>query len=210
LALAKSLDPTNRRAALTESWVACTLAWRAQLDDDPTAAIELAEHAAAIATERGFATWLAAATLHRSIGLCSLGRLDEGLPTLAAMVDAWRTAGRDGTGRQLHPVLMTPYFAGRLAEALLANGDFDAAAEQLDLLLAERAGSGEPFWDVELLRLRAAVGRVRQAPPNAVRNDLEAARRLAAEQGAVALSARLETRDRAHESGTAVAGKRTP
>ena len=210
LALAESLDPANRRAALTESWVACTLAWRAQLDGDPAAAIELADHAAAVATEHGFATWLAAATLHRSIGQCSLGRLDEGLPTLAAMVDAWRGAGRDGTGRQLHPVLMTPYFAGRLAEALLANGDFEEAAEQLDRLLAERAGDGEPFWDVELLRLRAAAGRIRQAAPNVVRRDIEAARRLAAEQGAVALASRLEAGDQVQELGNASAGEREP
>ncbi|MGH9223610.1 MAG: hypothetical protein ACRD2W_07435, partial [Acidimicrobiales bacterium] len=206
LALAGSLDRTGQRAALTECWVACTLAWRAQLDGDPAAAIELADHAEAIAVQHGFATWLAAATLHRSIAQCSLGRLDEGLPTLAAMVDAWRTAGRDGSGRQLHPVLMTPYFAGRLAEALIARGDVDEAADWLDRLLAGGPGDGEPFWDVELLRLRATVARLRRRPPEVVRGDLDAARRLADEQGARALSARLGTGDPAHEWPTAAAG----
>jgi class 3 adenylate cyclase/tetratricopeptide (TPR) repeat protein len=207
LTLAESLDPTSRRAGLTECWVACTLAWRAQLDGDPAAAIERAEHAARIATQHGYTTWLAAATLHRSIALCSMGRLDEGLPALAAMVDAWRTAGRDETGRQLHPVLMTPYFAGRLAEALLANGDVDEAADLVKELLAERPGDGEPFWSAELLRLRANVGRLQRASAKAVSGDLEAARRLAEEQGARALAARLKTDNQEHEPDPA-AGER--
>jgi class 3 adenylate cyclase/tetratricopeptide (TPR) repeat protein len=207
-ALAQSLDPGGRRASLTQCWVACTLAWRAQLDGDPDAAIELADHATAIAVEHRFPTWLAAATLHRSIGQCSIGRLDEGLPTLAAMVDAWRTAGRDGTGAQLHPVLMTSYFAGRLAEALLAKGDFDQAAALLDGLLAERPGGGEAFWDVELLRLRATLGRIRKAPPDVIRSDLDAARRLAGVQGARALVSRLDG-DQAPAFGAATAGEGT-
>ena len=210
LELAESLDPTGRRAALTQCWVACTLAWRAQLDGEPGAAIELADRATAIAVEHRFPTWLAAATLHRSIGQCSLGRFDEGLPTLAAMVDAWRTAGRDGTGAQLHPVLMTSYFAGRLAEALLAHGDLDQAAAVLDGLLAGTPGGGEAFWDVELLRLRAALGRLRKAPPDVIRSDLEAARRLAGQQGAHALVARLGNGNQAPAFGAATAGGGTP
>jgi class 3 adenylate cyclase/tetratricopeptide (TPR) repeat protein len=209
LELTQSLDPTSERAALTECWVTSTLAWRAQLDGDATAAIELADHAETIAVQHRFATWLAAATMHRSIAQCSLGRLDEGLPTLTAMVDAWRAAGRDARFQQLHPVLMTPYFAGRLAEALMANGDVDAAAEQLDRLLADGPGTGEAFWDVELLRLRAAAGRIRQAPAESVHSDLAAARRLAAEQGNLALAARLEAGE-AHALGVAAPGEMAP
>ena len=200
--LAESLDPAGGRGALTQCWVSCTLAWRAQLDGDPTAAIELADHAETIAVQHRFATWLAAAALHRSIAQCSLGRLDEGLPTLTAMVDAWRTAGRDGRGRQLHSVVMTPYFAGRLAEALIANGDVDQASDRLDKLLAPEPGDGEPFWDVELLRLRAAVGRIRQAPADTIESDLAAARMLAAAQGNRGLARRLETIE-AHAPGLA-------
>jgi ATP/maltotriose-dependent transcriptional regulator MalT len=205
LALAESLDPTSRRSALTECWVSCNLAWRAQLDGDPSAAIDLAGHAATIATQHGYATWLAAATLHRSIAQCSQGQLDEGLPTLATTVEAWRSAGRDATGRQLHPVLMTPYFAGRLAEAHLANGDIDEAADRLDDLLADRSGNREPFWDVELLRLRATVGRIRGARADAIRSDLEAARGLAGEQNARALAAHLGLGDRMQGPGNAPA-----
>jgi tetratricopeptide (TPR) repeat protein len=143
LNLVENLDPSNPRAALTECWVACTLAWRSELDGHPGAAIELADRAATIATQHGYATWLAAATLHRSIALCSLGRLDEGLPTLASMVGAWRTVGRDAAGRQLHPVLMTPYFAGRLVEALVNSGDVDQATAQLQELLSDGSSGGE-------------------------------------------------------------------
>ena len=194
LALAESLDPTGRRAALTECWVTCTLAWRAQLDGDPAAAIELADHAEAIATQHGFATWLAAAALHRSIAQCSLGRLDEGLPTLSAWVDAWRSAGRDATGCQLHPVVMTPYFAGCLAAALVEKGDVEDAACRIDDLLGGVPDARESFWDVELLRLRAAVNERRGAAPEVVSRDLDAARQLAERQGARGLAERLGSR----------------
>jgi class 3 adenylate cyclase/tetratricopeptide (TPR) repeat protein len=154
---AEELDPATRRGALTAAWVNTNLAWRAELEGDSEAAIELAERSVAIAAEHRYPTWFAAATLHRSIAQCRLGRLDEGLPTLVAMVDAWRSAGRDPNGRQLHPMLMTPYFAGRLAEARLASGDAKEATRLVDELLAQTARNGERFWDDELLRLRAAA-----------------------------------------------------
>jgi tetratricopeptide (TPR) repeat protein len=186
--LASSLDPSSRGAALTTCWVGANLAWRAELAGESEAAIEFADRSVVIAAERHYPTWFAAATLHRSIAQCRLGLFDEGLPTLVAMVDAWRSVGRDATGRQRHPVLMTPYFAGRLAEARLASGDAAEAARLVDELLAETAASGERFWDVELLRLRAAAARSRGAPPESVQDDLEAARALAIEQSAGALA----------------------
>ena len=192
LDLADSLDPAGRRAALTACWVRVNLAWRSELDGDSELAIEFADEASAIAAERSYPTWFAAATLHRSIAQCRLGRFDEGLPTLVAMVDAWRSAGRDETGRQRHPMLMTPYFAGRLAEAQLAGGDADSAAGLVDELLAETARSGERFWDVELLRLRAAAAQARGAPPETLQADLDAARELASEQGARSLAEGIE------------------
>jgi hypothetical protein len=117
------------------------------------------------------------------------------------MVDAWLTAGRDHAGRQLHPVLMTSYFAARLAEALLAQGEVDVAAEWLDRLLADRGSERERFWDVELLRLRADVARIRGAPAEVVREDLEAALALAEQQRAHGLAGRL-----AEGLGTRAAG----
>jgi hypothetical protein len=192
LSLADSLDLAGRRTALTACWARANLAWRAELDGDSELAIQYADEASAIATERSYPTWFAAATLHRSIAQCRLGRFDEGLPTLVAMVDAWRSAGRDQTGRQRHPMLMTPYFAGRLAEAQLASGDADSAAGLVDELLAETARSGERFWDVELLRLRAAAAQARGAPHETLRAEFDAARELASEQGARGLAEGLE------------------
>ena len=188
LGLADSLDPAGRRTALTSCWVQVNLAWRSELDGESELAIEFADRASAIATERSYPVWFAAATLHRSIAQCRLGRFDEGLLTLVTMVDAWRAAGRDENGRQRHSMLMTPYFAGRLAEAQLASGDADSAAGLVNELLAETARSGERFWDVELLRLRAAAAQAHDAPTETVRADLDAAGKLATAQGARALA----------------------
>jgi class 3 adenylate cyclase/tetratricopeptide (TPR) repeat protein len=207
LSLADSLDSSRRQAALTACWVSVNLAWRSELDGDSERAIEFADRASAIAAERSYPTWLAAATLHRSIAQCRLGRLDEGLPTLVAMVDAWRATGRDESGRQLHPILMTPYFAGRLAEARLANGDAQEAASLLDEILGETARSGERFWDVELLRLRAAAARERGASPDPVRADLDAARKLAAEQAARPLGDAVEAAAEMLAQGADPAGR---
>jgi len=157
LADVDALDPRGRRTAFTHSWVACTLAWRAELAGDSPRAIELAERAAAIAAEHGYATWLGAATLHRSIAQCTLGQVEEALPVLAYVVDAWESVGRSPGGAQEHPVLMTPYFAGRLAGVQAAAGDADAARARVDALLASTAASGEHFWDAELRRLRTAL-----------------------------------------------------
>jgi class 3 adenylate cyclase len=155
--MADALDPAAATSAYTKCWVACWLAWRAELDGDPAAAIELATPASKTAAHHGYATWIGASMAHIAIAQCSLGRFDEGLPVLEAVVDAWRGAGRDGAGRQRHPVLMTPYFAGRLIEAQVQSGALDGALERIDELLAETAGSGERFWDPQLRRLRARL-----------------------------------------------------
>jgi hypothetical protein len=154
-----ALDPAGSRCALTKCWAGCWLAWRAELDGDSAGAIALASEAGAIAARHGYHTWTAAATAHRAIGQCRLGRLAEGLPALEAIVDGWRGVGRDASGEQRHPVVMTPYFAGRLIEAQVASGDLDGALERIDLLLEECATSGERFWDCELHRLHDEVQR---------------------------------------------------
>jgi class 3 adenylate cyclase/tetratricopeptide (TPR) repeat protein len=158
-ALAAALDPASSRAAFTKCWANCWLAWRAELAGDSLTAIEFANDAASTAGRHGYTTWIAGAMAHRAIAYCRLGQLEDALPELTAIVDRWRSAGRDPSGRQLHPVLMTPYFAGRLIEAQMANGELDGALERIDLLLAEAARSGERFWDRELRRLRADVER---------------------------------------------------
>jgi class 3 adenylate cyclase/tetratricopeptide (TPR) repeat protein len=200
LRLADSLESSSRRAALTACWVRVNLSWRAELEGDSETAIEFADRAGEIAAERLYPTWFAAATLHRSIAQCRLGRFDEGLQTLVPMVDAWRSVGRDETGRQRHPVLMTPYFAGRLAEARLGSGDMDEAMRLLNELLAETEASGERFWDAELLRLRAAAAVARGAPAT-VGPDLEAALGLAREQGAEGLLPGLHAAAEAARAG---------
>jgi hypothetical protein len=177
---------------LTRCFAGTLLAWHAGLDGDHQGAIERAQHAAALASEHGFPTWLAAATLHLSIGQCGLGRHEEGLPLLLAILDAWRTAGRDASGDQLHPVLMTPYFAGRAAEALLETGETELALAELDRTLADSAANGECFWDAELLRLRARARRHSGFPVHVWIEDLAAARAVAEQQRAEPLLHRVE------------------
>jgi hypothetical protein len=103
---------------------------------------------------------------------------------------------------------MTPYFGGRLAEARLAEGNSAEAARLLDELLAETATSGERFWDVELLRLRAAAAGRSGASPEEIRSDVEAARALAAEQRAGGLAESLN--GAAEELGHPSNGKTPP
>jgi len=176
-ALAATLDPADSRAALTHCWANCWLAWHAELDGESTKAVELATEAVATAGRHGYTTWIAGAMAHRAIGYCRSGQLEDALPSLTAIVDDWRSAGRDPSSNQLHPVLMTPYFAGRLIEARVAAGELDGALEGIDLLLAETASSGERFWDGELHRLRGVVER-----------RLEEQTRLAAAAGGIPLA----------------------
>jgi hypothetical protein len=91
--------------------------------------------------------------MHRAIALCTLGRLEEGLPVLQAVFDGWRAAGRDRAGTQLHPVLMSPYFGGRLAEALMAAGERPCGERLAAQLLAEIERSGERQWERQLRAL---------------------------------------------------------
>ncbi len=156
---ASALDPGDPTAAYTRCWVGCWLAWRAQLDGDPRSAIELATAASESALRHGYATWIGASMGHIAIARCSMGEAETALPMLSATVDAWRAAGCDEHGTQVHPVLMTPYFAGRLIEARLAAGQTDGALEQIDRLLADTASNGEHFWDDELHEIRHRVER---------------------------------------------------
>jgi len=161
---AQAIDPSERRAGQTLSWTANWMAWHAELAGDPETALHWAEIATEVAGQNLAATWMAAAALHRSIALCSLGRYEEGLPVLTAMVDAWQSAGRDRTGQQVHPVLMTSYYAGRLAEALLNTGGAERAARWVDDLLATTASNGEGFWDEELRALRDQLAAAGHSP----------------------------------------------
>jgi hypothetical protein len=154
---ARRMENINPRAGLTRAWVACKLAWRAELAGDSRSALAFSERAEAISARHGYATWLANATLHRAIALCGLGRSGEGLPLLTKMVDAWQGNGRDTEGRQRHPVLMTPYFAGRLAQARQAEGDLGGAAAIVAEQLAATEASGEHFWDNPLRELKKTL-----------------------------------------------------
>lgn len=191
-ALIDALPEGGRRTVLTRCFGGALLAWHASLDGDHAASLAYAQRAAALASEHGYVTWIGANTLHTAIALCGLGNHEQGLPLLLAVLDAWRGAGRDPAGEQRHPVLMTPYFAGRAAEALLATGAPEQALAELDRTLADTAANGERFWDAELLRLRAHARRACGEDEAASTADLEAAQALASEQSAGALVLRVQ------------------
>lgn len=181
----------ERRAAFSLSWVHTNLAFRAELDDRPDVALDHAQRAIEVAGARGYQQWLAAGMLHQAIAQCSLGQTDVGLPMLEAMVDAWQSVGRDAAGAQVYPVLMTPYFAGRLAEIRFQLGDIAGAASLTADLLASTERSGERFWDADLLRLRARILRERGDVDGALasaRSAVDVARK----QGALPLLERAE------------------
>jgi hypothetical protein len=84
-----------------------------------------------------------------------------------------------------------------LAEAQLTTGETKPAMRELGRILADTAANGERFWDVELLRLRAAAARLQDPASPEAELDLIAARRLGEEQKARALLGRLN-RDQEH------------
>ena len=103
-----------------------------------------AEEEIAIATDQGFAHWLASATLFRADSLVHEGRWAEALPLLVRGLDDLRATG-DGLGFTLH--------LGFLGTAYTQAGRFDDGARALDEALALAEKTDERFYEAELHRL---------------------------------------------------------
>jgi class 3 adenylate cyclase/tetratricopeptide (TPR) repeat protein len=104
-----------------------------------------ADRTIAIATERGFATWLGAGLLHRAVALALTGRAGEHVGAIREGLDVWRAAGAESYRSQ---------FLLGLSEALIRAGQQSKAIEAVDEALTHVARTGERFLESPLHRLR--------------------------------------------------------
>jgi predicted ATPase len=106
---------------------------------------QIAEAAAANATEHGFSFWLASSRLLRGWALAEQGAAADGIAEMRQGLDGWAAVGS---------VTYQTYHLALLAEALVRDGRIEEALGVLADALARMHGSGESFHGAELHRLR--------------------------------------------------------
>jgi class 3 adenylate cyclase/tetratricopeptide (TPR) repeat protein len=155
-----------------------------QLRRESELTLEQAQINAAFAGELGFSLWQAAALVAAGTERACMGDragLDEVWRGLALLSDA---GTRSGTSNAL----------ATLAEAYHAVGDTQAALGTVEAALNLSSEIGEPYWDAELMRLKAvfmlAAEPEARAPAEAL---LRAALADATERGAASLALRAAT-----------------
>jgi predicted ATPase len=107
-----------------------------------------AEEEIALATEQGFAYWLASATLFKADSLVLQGHWREALPQLQKGLHDLRATGA-GLDLTLH--------LGFLGDAYTQAGRFEDAVKALDEGLAVAEKSDERFYEAELQRLKGEL-----------------------------------------------------
>jgi predicted ATPase len=103
---------------------------------------EQAEATMALASEQGFAHWLAHGMIFRGWALAEQG--EEGTAQIRQGIDAWRDAGDE---------LARPYCLALLAEACAKSGQAEEGLSALAEALAAVHKTGERFYEAELYRL---------------------------------------------------------
>jgi hypothetical protein len=133
-----------------------------QLRREPEAALDQAQRNATFAGELGFPFWEGAALvvvgterarMGDRAGLADIGR------GIALLSDA---GSRSGTSNGL----------ATLAEAHFAAGDTQAALGTVEAALSLSAELGEPYWDAELMRLKAVFLLADNADAGALADEL--------------------------------------
>jgi hypothetical protein len=81
--------------------------WVLQLCRLGAEALAAAEEQISLATEQGFAWWLATGTIYRGAALLLQGRLDEALPVFLKGLDAYRATGSGMALPYYHSILVT-------------------------------------------------------------------------------------------------------
>ena len=112
---------------------------------------EVMEHANAsirLATEQGFATWLAMATILRGWVLAQVGEIERAITEMKQGLAAYRATSAE---------LWVPYFLGLLAEAYGKAGQPADGLRLLEEALATAERSGERWCSAELDRFRGAL-----------------------------------------------------
>jgi len=119
-----------------------------QLCQDERAALECAEAAITLSTEKEFALWRPWGLVMRGWAMTQSGKLAEGILQIREGVADFRATGAD---------VMVPYFLGLLAEAL---GKAGQAREGMSVLAEARAvidRGGECWWEPELHRVKGEL-----------------------------------------------------
>jgi predicted ATPase len=101
-----------------------------------------------LATEQGFPSFVAAATLVRGVALTAQGQRAEGLAQLREGWTAWQ-----GTGA----LVMTTWILAILAEALGQAGQVEEGLSAVAEALAFAQDRGEHFYQAELYRLQGEL-----------------------------------------------------
>ncbi len=143
---------------------------------------ERAEAAIALASEHGFATWLAMGAMHRGWALTEQGQGEEGIVQFHQGLAAWRSTGAELNRR---------YHLGLLAEVYTNRGQVkEGLAAVAEALVA--VPTTDRFWEAELHRLQGEL--LLEAEVRRKRDEVEAcfgqAIEIARQQGARSLELR--------------------
>jgi tetratricopeptide (TPR) repeat protein len=145
----------------------------------------LADEATTIATEQEFAF------------LRAIGRITHALAQLngaPSEEDALDALGAFDSASKELPALMNqigvPLIYAFLADVCLARDDASRAEQALAAAFAISESAPLPYWDAELLRLRACLLQIQEASPSDVERLLDESLAVARKQGALALELR--------------------
>ena len=119
-----------------------------QLRRETDAAHEQAEALIALATEQGFALFLAIGGILRGATRTALGQRGERIGQIRQDLAAVRETGS---------AVWEPYFLGLLADAYAQEGQVEAGLATLDEALAAAQATGQRMVEAELYRLRGSL-----------------------------------------------------
>ncbi len=119
-----------------------------QLCRHPVKARPHAEAAVALASEKGFPTWRAMATLLQGWAMSETGQLDEGIAMMRRGVAGWRSLGSE---------LAAPWFLTLTAEALGKRGSLDDALATVGEALTLMAALNDRWYEPETSRVHGAL-----------------------------------------------------
>ena len=178
LRIAEASDHPHTRAFIT-----CFASYLHQMLREPDRVEEYAAESIAIGRERGFALWVGCGGV-----LWGWARAVRGKDAAAAIVEI-----RHGLEllAKIGTINGSAYFLYLLAEAQLAVGERTDALSSLDAALASAQTYNLPYWEPELLRMRAVFHQ--EENPAAALVDLEHALEVARLQGARGHELRIAT-----------------
>jgi predicted ATPase len=125
----------------------------------------------------GLAFWTATGACHWAISRGHLGEPEHAIAVLEPAIEQFRALGAEA---------FVPCFRTQLAEIRLAVGQLDAALHDVEQAIDQAGRTGEEWFSAESHRLRAAI--MQQISPADVTDtlaEIQAARRLAVQQGAL-------------------------